>query len=134
MTPGSDMTAVGSVLHELRNSVSSPPSHEALEAVDELLPEGEEFVTYLGRFTALILLSSGIAAFGLLADSAAVVIGAMLVAPLMTPIIAAAAATVMARNARLARSLVVIAFGAVGGNCRRLLDHARRRNPAGLGD
>lgn len=108
------MTAVGSVLHELRNSVSSPPSHEALEAVDELLPEGEEFVTYLGRFTALILLSSGIAAFGLLADSAAVVIGAMLVAPLMTPIIAAAAATVMARNARLARSLVVIAFGAVG--------------------
>ena len=34
-----------------------------------------------------------IAAFGLLADSAAVVIGAMLVAPLMTPITAAAAAT-----------------------------------------
>ncbi len=108
------MTAVGSVVHALRNSVTAPPSDEAIEAVEELLPEGDEFVTYLLRFTALIVLSAGIAAFGLLADSAAVVIGAMLVAPLMTPIVAAAAATVMARNIRLARSLLVIAFGALG--------------------
>ena len=114
MTSGSNVAAFGSVLHELRNSVSSPPSDEAIEAIEELLPEGEQFATYLLRFTALILLSSGIAAFGLLANSAAVVIGAMLVAPLMTPIIAAAAATVMARNDRLVRSLVVIVFGAVG--------------------
>ena len=41
-----------------------------------------------------MLLSSAIAAFGLVNDSAAVVIGAMLVAPLMTPILAVAAAIV----------------------------------------
>ncbi len=107
------LTAMGSVVHAVRDSVVGPPSDEAVEAVDELLPEGEAFVTYLLRFTALIVLSAGIASFGLLADSPAVVIGAMLVAPLMTPIVAAAAATVMARNVRLVRSLVVIAFGTV---------------------
>lgn len=105
------MTAIGSVVRSIRGGVSAPPSDEAIDAVDELLPEGEEFVTYLLRFTALIVLSASLAAFGLLADSAAVVIGAMLVAPLMTPIVAAAAAMVMARNVRLARSLVVIVFG-----------------------
>lgn len=114
---GSDdtkMTPIGSVINVMRHSVGSPPSEEAEEAIDELLPEGEEFVRYVLRFTALIALSAGIAAFGLLADSAAVVIGAMLVAPLMTPIVAAAAATVMARNVRLLRSLAIIAFGVVG--------------------
>lgn len=98
-------------MQAIRTSVVGPPTQEAREAVDELLPEGEAFITYLLRFTALIVLSAGIASFGLLADSPAVVIGAMLVAPLMTPIVAAAAATVMARNVRLVRSLVVIAFG-----------------------
>lgn len=105
------LTALGAVTHAVRTSISSPPSDEAMEAVDELMPEGEAFVTYALRFTALIVLSAGIASFGLLADSPAVVIGAMLVAPLMTPIVAAAAAVVMARNVRLGRSLVVIAFG-----------------------
>jgi hypothetical protein len=69
-------TALGGLFEALRESVFAPPSEEAIEAVDELLPEGEEFLTYLGRFTMLIVLSAGIAASGLLADSSAVVIGA----------------------------------------------------------
>lgn len=105
------LAPLGSVIDSIRGSVSAPPDDEAMSAVDELLPDGDEFVGYLLRFTMLIVLSAGIAAFGLLANSAAVVIGAMLVAPLMTPITAAAAATVMARNVRLVRSLIVIAFG-----------------------
>lgn len=108
-----DMTAVGTLGHVLRNSFTTPPTDEALQTVDEILPTGEELARYLFRFTALIGLSAGIAAFGLLANSSAVVIGAMLVAPLMTPIVAAAAATVMARNVMLLRSLAVIAFGVV---------------------
>ncbi len=56
------------------------------------------------RFSFLIMLSASIAAFGLLADSAAVVIGAMLVAPMMTPITAVAGAIVTARNPRLWRA------------------------------
>jgi len=111
----SGLTAVGTILEAMRDSVASPPSDDALAAVDELLPEGEEFPPYLFRFTMLMILSSGIAAFGLLADSSAVVIGAMLVAPLMTPITAAAAATVIARNVRLVKSLIVIAFGVFAG-------------------
>ena len=38
------------------------------------------------RFYAMVAASTAIATFGLIQDSAAVVIGAMLVAPLMTPI------------------------------------------------
>jgi uncharacterized hydrophobic protein (TIGR00271 family) len=107
------MTAFGTVVEAMRDSVVSPPTDDELEAVEELLPEGDAFVHYLTKFTMLTILSAGIAAFGLLANSAAVVIGAMLVAPLMTPITAAAAATVMARNVRLARSVGVIALGTV---------------------
>ncbi len=109
------LTTVGTILRSLREGVSAPPSDEATEAVEELLPEGDEFFGYLSRFTMLMILSAGIAAFGLLANSSAVVIGAMLVAPLMTPIMAAAAATVMARNVRLVRSMLVITFGTAAG-------------------
>lgn len=104
-------TVFGSITDWFRSTLPTDPTSEALEAVDELVPEGEEFRPYVRRFLMLIVLSAGIAAFGLLANSAAVVIGAMLVAPLMTPITAAAAATVMARNAHLVRSLWVIALG-----------------------
>lgn len=108
---GRRLTVMGDLFRATRSGLTATPSDEAMDAVDELLPEGEAFVTFVLQFTALIVLSAAIAAFGLLADSSAVVIGAMLVAPLMTPIVAAAAATVMARNLRLIRSLVVIAFG-----------------------
>jgi uncharacterized hydrophobic protein (TIGR00271 family) len=105
------MTAAGALADAMRDSIVSPPSDEAVAAVEELFPEGDEFIRYVFRFTMLMILSSGIAAFGLLADSSAVVIGAMLVAPLMMPITAAAAATVTARNVRLARNFGVIVLG-----------------------
>jgi uncharacterized hydrophobic protein (TIGR00271 family) len=108
------MTFLGTFVGAIRDSVAAPPSEEGLEAVDELIPDGPGFVLYLTKFTMLIVLSAGIASFGLLSNSAAVVIGAMLVAPLMTPIVAAAAATVMARNVRLLKSLAVIVLGTIG--------------------
>lgn len=92
---------------------AAPPDEDAVEALDELLPEGAALPQYVARFSALIALSSSIAAFGLLADSGAVVIGAMLVAPLMTPIMGAAAATVRAQNQRLLRAMAIIAWGTV---------------------
>ncbi|MEM7583991.1 MAG: DUF389 domain-containing protein [Acidobacteriota bacterium] len=75
-------------------------------------------------FMALIALSTAIAALGLLQDSAAVVIGAMLVAPLMTPILGAGLALVQG-NAPLLRSaskaitlgyLVALLIGLLLGN------------------
>lgn len=105
------MTPIGSVFGRVRSFLAAPPSEDEYAALDELIPDGDEFVQYLGRFSALTVLSSSIAAFGLLADSAAVVIGAMLVAPLMVPITAAAGATVRAQNRLLVRALLVIALG-----------------------
>lgn len=69
----------------------------------------------VGKLTAwwvMLLLSVAIATYAILQDSTAVVIGAMLVAPLMTPIVGASAAIVNGRKARLAGSLALVAAGA----------------------
>ena len=59
----------------------------------------------------LIVLSTLLAAFGLAANSVAVVIGAMLVAPLMTPILATAASLLLADVETLVSSVLTIAGG-----------------------
>ncbi len=56
-----------------------------------------ELEPYVFRLVTLTALSTVIAALGLIANSVAVVIGAMLVAPLMQPIIGLAAALVLGR-------------------------------------
>ncbi len=111
MTVG--MTALGTIARWVESVTPSTPDDDARAAVDELIPVGPGLREYVKRFCALIALSSAIASFGLLADSGAVVIGAMLVAPLMTPIMGAAAATVTADNRRLVPALSIIALGTV---------------------
>lgn len=86
---------------------------ERQQALDELFFEGSERIPYLKRFITLITLSTAIAAFGLIADSTAVVIGAMLVAPLMTPMLAVAAAVVYGQPTRIATSSITVAVGTV---------------------
>lgn len=82
--------------------------------VDQVYFVGEERNERLVRFSVLIVLSTMIAAFGLLADSVAVVIGAMLVAPLMTPILGTAVSLVLTEPAKLAASARTVAGGAAG--------------------
>ncbi len=106
-----ELTPIGRMLDVVRASATKAPTDDAQNAVDELFPTRPELTEYVLRFASLIVLSAAIAGFGLLADSAGVVIGAMLVAPLMTPILAAAAATVQADNRRLFGALVIIALG-----------------------
>jgi uncharacterized hydrophobic protein (TIGR00271 family) len=107
-------SALGVIARWAEEAIPREPTADARAALDELVPSGGvELRDFLTRFCWLIVLSSSIAAFGLLADSGAVVIGAMLVAPLMTPIIAASAATVTADNGRLVRSVLVILLGTV---------------------
>ncbi|MGI9372044.1 MAG: DUF389 domain-containing protein [Hyphomicrobiales bacterium] len=72
-----------------------------------------DFMRYLWRFCLLLCLSTIIAAFGLLSNSTAVVIGAMLVAPFMEPIIAGAAALVMSWPRRFLRSIFLVLCGAL---------------------
>ncbi len=59
------------------------------------------------RFTALLILASAIATFGLLADSVATVIGAMIVAPLMLPIMGLAFGISIGDRKAVVSSLVV---------------------------
>ena len=79
-----------------------------------LFHEGHRFGPFARRFAALMTMSVLIAVMGLLADSTAVVIGAMLVAPLMTPVLGVAAALVMGWPRRVVRQVVISAVGAAG--------------------
>lgn len=67
----------------------------------------------LGRFAVLMFLSSMVAAVGLLQNSAAVVIGAMMIAPLMSPIMGVAASLVMGWGWRLWQGLVLVSVAAL---------------------
>ena len=79
-----------------------------------LFHEGPRFRYFAWRFSALMWMSVTIAVLGLIANSTAVVIGAMLVAPLMSPILGLAAALVMGWPMRALRQGAVAATGALG--------------------
>ena len=87
---------------------------EREEVLDELFPDDDRIIPYTKRFATLLILSTTIAAFGLIANSAAVVIGAMLVAPLMTPMLALAASLMYAQMKRFAGSFILIVLGTIG--------------------
>ena len=74
-----------------------------------LLEGAESGATGGVDFHVMMLLSSGLASLGLLEDSTAVVIGAMLVAPLMGPLIGAGFGLAQ-RNLLLYRSSIGVAF------------------------
>lgn len=82
---------------------------------DAVFFEGPETPRKLSRFWVLLLLAAVIAAAGVVADSTATVIGAMIVAPLMTPIQGLMLATVLGDRTNTWRSLglVVTAAAAV---------------------
>jgi uncharacterized membrane protein len=63
------------------------------------------------RFSVMLALSVVIAVLGLSLDSDAVMIGAMLVAPLMTPLIGTATAPVMGWPRRLAQAGLAVLAG-----------------------
>ncbi len=62
-------------------------------------------------FLIMMMLSSGIAALGLLQNAGAVVIGAMVVAPLMTPLVALGLALVQANAVLFRKSLAATTLG-----------------------
>jgi uncharacterized hydrophobic protein (TIGR00271 family) len=66
----------------------------------------------LSRFWALLLLAAVIATAGVIADSTATVIGAMIVAPLMTPILGTVLAVVSGDRTLMVRSAGLVLAGA----------------------
>ena len=79
---------------------------------ESLLFDGPGARRKLTRFWTLLALAAIIAAAGVVVDSTATVIGAMIVAPLMTPILGAVFSVVIADSANLARSVALIVTGA----------------------
>ena len=68
----------------------------------------------LRTFAVLMVLAVIIAAYGMADDSEAVVIGAMLIAPLMTPVLGVAVSIVMGWPDRLLRSFLLVAAATAG--------------------
>jgi uncharacterized hydrophobic protein (TIGR00271 family) len=79
---------------------------------DQLFFEGQERNSRLSRYWLLLLLSAVIASAGVVSDSTATVIGAMIVAPLMTPILGIVLAVVLTDGANLRRCLLLVLAGA----------------------
>lgn len=77
----------------------------------QLLYEGSDANVKITRFVVLMVFASTIAATGVVADSTAVVVGAMLIAPLMNPLMGAALSLVMGWPNRLARSALIALVG-----------------------
>jgi uncharacterized hydrophobic protein (TIGR00271 family) len=83
-------------------------SEERQRVMAELAIKRQDHWAY--RFTVTTTLSVIVAVMGLSADSAAVVIGAMLLAPLMQPVLATAACISMALFRKSLRSFAVVAL------------------------
>jgi uncharacterized hydrophobic protein (TIGR00271 family) len=80
---------------------------------DAVFFEGPARAAKLSRFWLLLLLAAVIATAGVVGDSDATVIGAMIVAPLMTPILGVMLAVVLTDWPNLVRSVVLVLAGAV---------------------
>ena len=79
---------------------------------EQVFFEGTERGRRLSRYWLLLVLSAVIASAGVVSDSTATVIGAMIVAPLMTPILGIVLAVVLADAANLRRCLLLLIAGA----------------------
>jgi hypothetical protein len=87
------MSVLQNIVNDNKFIVDDLPAFEA-----KLFFEGPKRRVNLERFVVLLFLSTVIATFGIIGDSVATVIGAMIVAPLMRPIMATAAGLVIVQR------------------------------------
>ncbi|HEY3485533.1 MAG TPA: DUF389 domain-containing protein, partial [Ilumatobacteraceae bacterium] len=80
---------------------------------DSVFFDGADLRQRLSRFWILLTLAAIIASAGVVADSTATVIGAMIVAPLMTPILGTMLAVVVGDRANLFRCILLVVGGAL---------------------
>jgi uncharacterized hydrophobic protein (TIGR00271 family) len=87
----------------------------AIASVDhmEVVRRVEEEAVWSPRYLFMVLMSAGIALLGLLLSSPAVVIGAMLISPLMGPIIGLGFALALFDAADLKRSAIALGLGSL---------------------
>jgi len=80
---------------------------------DKTFIEGPQTARRLTNFFTLLLLATVIATYGVLSNSTATVIGAMIVAPLMGPIMATTSAVVMGSLPRALRAFALTVVGII---------------------
>jgi len=97
--------------HHLLRDDGRLDREEQLRIMQLLLPPQHRAATL--RFMLMITLSVTIAVMGLAADSAAVVIGAMLIAPLMGPIMTFSAAVGLGLGRRAAQAAILVAISSI---------------------
>lgn len=112
------MMAIGTVDGGRAMSVQNRPLADARQSLgaaqlDDLFPEGEAFRRSSQTFVVLLALAAFIASFGLYQDSAASIIGAMVVAPLGGAIMAFAGALMTARFRWQRITFIEVVLGAL---------------------
>ena len=91
-----------------RNAGADLSTTERREILEELFVFGKDNqLPFYKRMAFLLIVSTIIACCGLMADSAAVVIGAMLVAPMMRPVMISAAAITLGWTHYLIQALLL---------------------------
>ena len=103
------MGALRRLIHDNRFQPKDVPRFEA-----KLFFEGSKQQQYLVQFGVLLFLSTVISTTGVIGDSTATVIGAMIIAPLMTPIMATTAALLTGQTARAVWATVLVVAGVAG--------------------
>jgi len=103
---------MGIIRNIIDDNKFSPADIPAFEA--KLFYEGTRRRVALERFAVLLFLSTFIATYGVIGDSTATVIGAMIIAPLMRPIMAATAGLVMGNLRRAGFSFLTVVAGVIG--------------------
>ena len=103
------MGVLHNIVHDFKIRPADVPRIES-----QLFFDGANQRLDLERFATLMFFATWIATYGVIGDSTATVIGAMLIAPLMTPILATAAAVVTGQMPRAGRALLTVAGGVIG--------------------
>ncbi len=85
------------------------------DVLSQLFYEGPDLVPFLTRFALLLGMAILIALFGLATDSGPVVIGAMLISPLTTPILALATSLVLGQPRRQLNAFLILLGATIGG-------------------
>ena len=110
-TGDSFLESIALKIHQWAATIAPPMEREQrIELAQNLQTGSRPNLEFLGLISA----SSMLAAFGLLQDSAAVIIGAMLIAPLMTPIVGAGLALSQGNRPLFESAVWTITLGFVG--------------------
>ena len=94
------------MIRSTRSIIGVVTGDDVARMKDALFFDGEGATGKFSKFWGLLVLAGIIATAGIVSDSTATVIGAMIVAPLMTPILGTALAVVLADRRNLIRSVV----------------------------